>query len=417
MKPFLIVSVVATIAVIGSVQRSKLSDLKAETARLMVGKPTPTSKRSDRAAAASELQSNATAAQFEVFANGMIEVLGAYQNQQARPDLERKKQLYLAASAFSASDIARFFDLLHGDPRLVGMEQSNLVEACRVIFSETAPFAWRDYLQAHRDFPGWQLHFDSAVQNCLQADGKRAIAEFEQESARGNRDLASSGIRSSVLLKLVASDPDKMLAMAASPDFAADPDALAHLGGGVGNKLTKPEDHHRFLAALRRAVEKNPDSPLWQTVRKEYVRAMTGQLPRWPFEPMKTLVDGEFFPEEKMFVAEQASHRGDLDDKSKWADWFLGIDPGEWDRWIVGRPQQFQHPVVFLLSDWGRIDVDAASAWLKKLPPGDFRSKAVLEHASTIADRNPNLAAGYLAELPESREKQSLVEKIGAAKR
>lgn len=270
---------------------------------------------------------------------------------------------------------------------------------------------------AHRDLPDWQRLFDSAISECLQADGKGVIKEFEKETIRGNRDFATSEIRTGVLLKLAASDPDKMLAMAASPEFAADPDALAHLGGAVDDQLKKPEDHHRFLAALRRATEKNPDLSLWKTVRKDYVREMTNQLATWPFEQMKTLVDGEFTREEKLLAAEKASHRGDLDDNSKWAGWFLGIDPAEWDRWIVGQPQQFKHPVIELLGAWGRNDVEAASAWLEKILPGELRSKAVLEHAWTIAARHPDRAAGYLDELQESKEKQSLVKKIGKAKR
>lgn len=417
MKPILIATVILAAVGIAIVQKSKLSDLNAETARLEAGKTPSAMKRADRSLPATEAPREATAAQIELVRETMIEALMVFQNRTARPDPERLKQLLLAVRDFSAKDIARLLELLRADSRLAGLEANKIVDACREIFSECAPFAWRDYLEAHRDLPDWQRLFDSAVSNCLQADGKRAIEEFEDETARGNRDFASSGIRTGVLLKLAASDPDKMLAMAASAEFAADPDALAHLGGFVDDQFEKPEEHQRFLAALRRAAEKQPDSPLWQTIRKEYVREMSNQLPTWPLEQMKALVDGEFSREEKLLVAEQASHRGDLDDKSKWADWFLGIDPAEWDRWIVGQPQKFKHPVIELLGDWGRNDVAAASAWLAKMPPGELRSKAVLEHAWTIADRDPDRAAGYLVELPESKEKQNLVKKIGKAKR
>lgn len=417
MKPILIATVTLAAVVIAIFQQSKLSDLKTEAARLAAEKTPSAMKRADRSIPAVESPREATAAQIELVRGTMIEDLLAFQNRTALPDPGRMKQFLLAAKDFTGKDIARLVALLCDDPRLAGLEANKIVDACREIFSECVPFAWRDYLEARRDLPDWQNLFDSAVSNCLQADGKRAIEEFEDETARGNRDFASSGIRTGVLLKLAASDPDKMLAMAASPEFAADPDALAHLGGFVDDQLKKPEDHHRFLAALRRATKKQPDFLLWQTIRKEYVREMSNQLPMWPFEQMKTLVDGELSREEKLWVAEKASHRGDLDDKSKWADWFLGIDPAEWDRWIVGQPQQFKHPVIKLLGDWGRNDVTAASAWLEKMIPGDLRSKAVLEYAWTIADRDPDRAAGYLAELPESKEKQNLVKKIGVAKR
>lgn len=381
MKPILIITAILAAVGIAIVQQSKLSDLKADTARMEAGKTPSAMKRADRSLPAVETPREGTSAQIELVREAMIEALVAFQNRTAHPDPERMKQFLLAAKEFSGKDIARLLELLRADSRLAGLAADKIVEACREIFSEAAPFAWRDYLEAHRDLPDWQKLFDSAVSNCLQADGKRAIEQFEDETARGNRDFATSGIRTGVLLKLAASDPDKMLTMAASPEFSADPDALAHLGGFVDDQLKKPEEHHRFLTALRRATEKQPDSPLWQTIRKDYVREMTNQLPTWPFEQMKTLVDGEFSREEKWLAANQASHRGDLDDKSKWADWFLGIDLADWDRWIVGQPQQFKHPVIHLLGDWGRTDAAAASAWVETMPSGDLRSKATLAHA------------------------------------
>jgi hypothetical protein len=416
MKFILIAAILAAIG-IAIVQHSKLSDLNAEAARMEAGKTPSAMKRADRSLPMIETPREATAAQFELVRETMIEAMVAHRDRTSRLDPQRWKQALLAGKDFSGKDIGRLVELLGNDPRLAGIETNEIIALSSMILSETPPVAWREFIEANRDLQDWQNLFDSTVRRGLQADAKRAIEEFEKETARGNPDFTSSGIRTGVLLKLAASDPDKMLALAASPEFAADPDALAHLGGFVDDQFEKPEEHHRFLASLRRATERHPDSPLWQTIRKEYVREMTNKLPMWPFEQMKTLVDGELSREEKLFVAEQASHRGDLDDKEKWADWFLGIDPGEWDRWIVGQPQQFQHPVIHLLSDWGRIDVEAASAWLEKMPSGELRSKAAYEHAWTIAERHPDRAAGYLAELPESKEKQDLVKKIGKARR
>ena len=414
MKFILIIAVIIATG-IGILQRFKLSDLNAETARLETGKSAPSLKRGDRTLQENQPSPEATSAQFEVVRETLINILVAYKNGAENPNDKWMEQLLLAAGHFSGKDITNFVNSLRGDPRLVGVDADEISHFYREIFSDVSPFAWRDYLQAHRELPNWQGLFDSAVSSCLQADSKRAIRQFEEESARGNRDFATSVIRKGVLLNLAASDPDKMLAMAISPEFAADPDALAHLGGFVDDRLKKTEDHHRFLAALRRATQKNPDSPLWQTIRKEYVREMAGQLASWSCESVKTLVDGEFSLEEKLLVTEQASHRGDLSDIGKWADWFLSIDPGEWDRWIVGQPQKFKHPIVELMGDWGRSDFEAASAWLEKMPPGELRTQATYEYASSLAEQHPDRAASYLAELPESKQKQSLVKKIGKA--
>ena len=415
MKFILIAAVIAAIG-IAIVQHSKLSDLHAETARLETGKTPSVMKRADRSHPITETPREATAEQHELVRETMIEAIVAHRDRTSRLDPQRWKQALLAGKDFSGKDIVRLVELLGNDSRLAGLEKNEIIAVSSMILPETSPLAWREFIEANRDLPDWQNLFDSTVRRGLQADAKRAIEEFEKETARGNPDFASTGIRTAVLTKLAASDPDKMLALAVSPEFASDPDALAHLGGFVNSGLENPEEHFRFLASLRRAAEKNPDLPLWQTIRKEYVREMTSQLPMWPFEQMKTLVDGELSSEEKLLVAEKASHRGDLDDKAKWADWFLGIDPDEWDRWIVGQPQQFKHPVIELLSDWGRNDVEAASTWLETMAPGDLRSIAVHEHAWTIADRHPDRAAGYLGELPENDRKQRLVGKIDKAR-
>jgi hypothetical protein len=152
-------------------------------------------------------------------------------------------------------------------------------------------------------------------------------------------------------------------------------------------------------------------------IREDYVRSIAGQLPVWPFEEMKTLVDGEFTRNEKLLVIEKASHRGDLDDRRNWADWFLNVDPVEWDSWISTQPQRFKHPVIRFLSDWAREDAAASYAWLEKIPPGQLRDEATLEYAWTIADRDPVRAAGYLDQLPSTNGKQNLVKKIEEAGR
>ena len=416
MKPLLITTAIVAGAGIAVVQHRKLSGLKEETARLEAVNVPPGSKTS-RSTRAGEIPRQASAEQIELVRETMAYALVSAQKGNGSLAPERLKQLFLAAKDFSGKDIETVIGQLRDDPRLAGLDEEMFISTCRGIFSESTPFAWRDYLEAHRDFPNWQGLFDDALRNCLKADEQLAIQQFEKESARGNRDFASSQVRTNVLLKLATSDPDKMLAMATSPEFAADPDALFKLGGFVDDQFKKPEDHHRFLAALRRATEKHPDSPFLKTVRNDYVSEMINLLPMWPFDSTQALVDGEFTREERLLVAENAAHRSDLDDKAKWADWFLRIDPAEFDRWVAGQPERFKHPVIELLGDWGRRDAAAASAWLEKVPPGDLRSQAVLEHAWVIADRDPDGAAGYLGELPESTGKQNLVKKIEKARR
>jgi hypothetical protein len=128
--------------------------------------------------------------------------------------------------------------------------QGRLTEMKEVL-GGTAPFAWREYLVSHRDLPDWQNLFEAATRQCMRADSKRTLELIEQELARGNPEVATTNMRQSLLLALATSDPDKMLARAVSPELAADPDALAHLGGFGDDKPKKPAC---FKGAL------NPDS-------------------------------------------------------------------------------------------------------------------------------------------------------------
>lgn len=266
MKPILIATAMVAAVGIAIVQHSRLSDLHAENASLEAGRTTLAMKRDGRSRLATATQREATAAQIELVHETMIEAMVAYKNRIARPDSGRMKQVFLAASDFSSGDIARFVELLRGDPRLAGAEADEIADVCHYIFSDAAPFAWRDYLMANRDLPNWQNLFDSAFRMCLHADSRRAIKTFEEEFARGNRDYATTTIRTSVLLKLAVSDPDKMLALAVSPELAADPDALANLGGFIANGIDTPSDHQHYLTAMWRAQERNP-SPLLEKIR------------------------------------------------------------------------------------------------------------------------------------------------------
>jgi hypothetical protein len=414
MKPALIAAAVVAAALIATVQQIKLSDLNAETARLEAGKNPSPVKHADRSIQA-ETQQEATTEQFEHVRETLIEVVLSYQDRTGRRDPERIKRLLLAAGNFSANDIAQLIPLLSDDPRLAGIDADRTFKACRKLFSEIAPFAWRDYLAAHRDLPGWQDLFDAAVANCLRADDKRALAMIEQETAKGNPEVATSGIRSSVLLALADSDPDKMLARAISPEFTADPDALFKLGGFVDDKLETPADHLRFLAALRRAQKKNP-SPVLAEIRKDYVNEMANGLYQWPAVDAISLISSEFTPAERFHVAEQCASRIDLSDPEKWINWFLKIDPAEWSEWSKREGNPSKHPLVRQIASRSIQDSEEPARWLGMIPPGELREQATLEHAWTIADRDPDRAASYLAKLPDSKGKQNLIKKIGAAR-
>jgi hypothetical protein len=321
------------------------------------------------------------------------------------------KRLVLAAKDLSSLDMAKVMDSLLADARLAGVERDEIIRACHQVLGGTAPFAWREYLISHRDLPDWQNLFEDATRQCMMADSKRTLAMIEEEKARGNPYVATTGIRSSVLLALAASDPDKMLTYALSPELAADPDALAHLGGAVDDQLKKPADHQRFLDALRRAQEKNPSLVL-DKIRADYVREMGQRFYEWSAYEAITLIDSEFTPAERLKVIEQIARRGDLTDPDKWIDWFLKIDPAEWAALSRQQNNPYKHPLVRQIASRSIQDADLPAKWLEKIPPGQLRDEATLEYAWMIADRDPERAASYLDQLPANKGKQRLVGKI-----
>ncbi|HSP43632.1 MAG TPA: hypothetical protein VLO11_12220, partial [Luteolibacter sp.] len=265
-------------------RQGRLMELKEET-RMLERKSSVSPSTRARQEPVVE-QPDAPAAQVELVSETMVEAFIAFQTRGRSRDpemAERMKRLLLAAKDLSARDMAKVMNTLFTDARLAGIERDEIIQACREIMGGTAPFAWREYLISHRELPDWQKLFEAATRQCMVADSKRTLELIEQESARGNPEVATTNMRQSVLLALAASDPDKMLARAVSPAFTADPDALAHIGGFVDDQLKKPADHQRFLDALRRAQEKNPSAML-DKIREDYVREMSNQLAAWPFE-------------------------------------------------------------------------------------------------------------------------------------
>ncbi|MEP4077547.1 hypothetical protein [Haloferula sp.] len=421
MKRFLLIlAVILVVGCIALVQNRRLTELRADNAKLrQQSHGEHALEESSRVAVSASVgvSDEAVAEVHETMVGMIVAFRGGRRGQGGLDETElaeRRKRMLLAAKDFSAANIEALIAALLEDERLGELTADQRIEVCFELFGEVAPKAFLDYLEAHRDLADWQQRFDRCFREWLRISPQEAMARFEEES--GNPDFETTSSRQSAMLGLAASDPDRMLELAMSPEYAADPDALAHLGGFVDDKFDTPADHLRFMTALRRAEAKDGDSPLLATIRKDYVREMSNQLTQWPIEDVRTLVDGEFTTEEKCLVAASASHRGDLEDRGAWADWCLGLDPASWDQWVSGQPNRFKHPVVGMVTNWARDDPEASAKWLEKVPPGELRSETVREYAWTIASQAPELAAGYLDELPEGKAKKRLVRKIEEAK-
>lgn len=401
------------VAVVAVHRQGRLTELKEETRMLEQHPAASTSTRPRRNLDIA--QPDVSAAQVELVSEAIVELFTARQPRELRDDaeaMERAKGLLLAARELSVQDVEKVMHTLLDDPRLAEIGRDQILEMCSGVMSEATPFSWREYLIANRDLPNWQHLFESATRQCLGTDPRQALALIEREMARGNPEVATTRIRSGMLMALAAHDPDKMLAHAVSPEFLPDPDALYRLGGSAFNALKSTADHQRFLDALRRTREKNP-SPVLDRIRKDYVRELSQRLSSWTADEAITLIDSEFTTAERFQFANSFGHIVDHNESEKWLDWFLKIDPDEWGAWSGGD----KHPLVRKIESGAFHDAEMTAILLEKIPPGPVRDEATLSYAWVIADRDPDRAASYLDQLPESDGKQNLTRKIEQARR
>lgn len=416
-RRWIVVTALAAITPIAWLQNVQLHNLKAETAELEQmarslggnhnhARIDPDTVRPDSNEMATER------VRFQQLVTGLL--LAHFEGSRLDREEPRKfqKELLEIARGFSPEDIKIVVDALEAESRLPG--EAGLAVAGEII-QEAAPFAWLDYLGTRREVDHWQEIHSNCFVKCLQSDPRRALLLYEQAVAAGNADFATTGVRQGVLMELSVQDPDRMLELAMTPGFAADPDALFRLGGFVDDRMETFADHQRFMAALRRAAAAEPESTTVATIRGDFVREITNELGRWPISEVKPLVDSEFTRDEKLHALQLASQRGDLESITGWADWFLEVDPETWAEWGNSQSERTRHPLVHLAANWASSDPDASAAWLDEMPAGSLRTDVVLEFAWSLADHDPQRAAGYLDELPDSKRKRELEELVESA--
>ena len=417
MKPALIIAAILASAVaIGSWQYSRLHQLKCQAVTLENSVTQRVVTRSDRAAESAPATPSVSQ---EIQDNLREEIVSTILARTARsrssaPDrAERRRNMLLTAAKFSAVDIGRFLQKLIEDPRLTGLLNGNdIIEICLQIFPETGPVAAMKFMEGHRDMPEWNAHYASCFASFLVANPRDAIHWFDEQSALGNPDVANANFRQSILIREAHVDPDKMLARAMSPDFVSDPATLTHLGGFVASTLKEPSEHQQFLAALSRIQHGNDASPGLAKIRAEYLAGLSQSLAEFTFEDTSVLIDSEFTHDEKLTSVVTLSHRGDLTDPAKWADWLLKIDSPTWENWKATKGTKDRYPATAVLSNWARQDNQAAGKWLENVPDGPLKADMSLEYAWIIAGIDPLRAATYLPQLAVGNGKTNLVKKI-----
>jgi hypothetical protein len=414
MKLPAILTIILAAVAIGTFQRSKLHALEQRIA--MVETPESAKSRTGDVPFPA-LAAHATQAEMEVLREDLVAVFLSRADRSAANifDAATRRRMMLTASKFSAGEIGQLLQELRGDSRLAGMGEDQLLELFLEIFCSTAPAPTMGFLEGHRDLPRWADQNARAFNNFLISNPREAIRWYDAQVALGNPDVAGSSMRSSILIREARIDPDKMLARALSRDFASDSGALFRIGGAVASNLSQASEHREFLAALRRAQEKDSESPVLAKIRAEYVGGISSPLAGLPFEDASAIMDSEFTPVERLRFAASECHRTDLDGLEKWADWFLKIGHDDWKKREVTPGLPPDHPASAVLETWTESDYQAAGKWLEKVPPGPLRSEMVQKYSTRIAVIDPDMAATFIPEISDDKERRSLVNKIAKA--
>jgi hypothetical protein len=416
MKPLFIIAILAAAVTIGVRQNTRLHKLRQQTASLESRASNFSSVRPARSTESTLTPQSASKpeqdALFEEVVTAILDHMD--RNRSAAPDqAERRRNMLLTAAKFSAEDIEQFLQKLREDSRLAGsLDENASIRLCLQFFGEASPFAAMNFLKGHRELPEWKSHYAGCFAQYLRASPGEAIRWFDEQIALGNRDIANSSVRQSILLREARIDPDKMLARAMTPDYASDPETLSRLGSFVASTLKQPSDHQQFLAALRRMQSGSNPSPQLLKIRAEYIGGLSQPLADFRFEDSSVLIDSEFTLDEKLNLMRSLSQSGDLDEPAKWADWLLKIDPSTWDNWIAAKGTKHRYPVTEVLSNWARLDNLAAGKWLENLPDSPIKAEMTLEYVLSIAGNEPDRASSYLPLLPEGESKDEIVRRI-----
>lgn len=416
-SPLLVLAILATAAAIGFWQNSRLIHLRQESISLETRANQPIiakSPRSEEPAAVTHPISKEERSR--LYEKIVTRFLGSNDRSTTPEDAELLRNMWLTAARFGPADIGELLQKAREDPRFAEAPDDNRrIGLCLQFFSASAPAATLAFLESHREIARWEDQFTSSFNGFLLASPRDAIRWFDEQATRGNPDVTNVRILQSLLVHEARIDPDKMLARAVSPEFAADPETLSHLGGSVASALKGVPEHQQFLAALRRMQNGSAPPPLIQTLRAEYIAGLSQPLADFRFEDSSVLIDSEFTLDEKLAFSAPLGHRGELADPEKWMDWLLKIDLPTWEKWRAGKgfnKMLTPYPAFDVLSTWTRQDYLAPGEWLAGVPEGALKTDMSLEYAWNIANIDPSHAASYLPRLPEGVLKKNLINKI-----
>jgi hypothetical protein len=290
---------------------------------------------------------------------------------------------------------------LQGSPRIPAMDKPRIPQVCVERLVETNAAEALQLILKLEDLPDRERYLTRAFGLLAVENPGEAVRWFDELSKQGEPVTQSPEMLESMMLAEARYDPARAVSGFLSSAEKA-PDSVTLLGAKLASELRNAGEHQALLVALR-SVHAKESSPVLAKIRSQYVANLAVNMRGWPVEEATALMDAEFASAEKI-TASQLISPGGLAEADRWATWFSEIKV----------PVDAKHPLVNFVGSWVQNDAVAAGNWLDQAPPGDLRNRAIVQYATLGADADPAHAARLLITVPESPERDVLLNRVVA---
>lgn len=288
---------------------------------------------------------------------------------------------------------------LQSSPHTPDMDKPNIPQVCVERFVESNPGEALQLILKLEDLPERDRYLVQAFARLAAENPGEAVRWFDEQSKNGEPVTQSPEILESMMLAKARYDPARAVSGFLS-SAEKTPDSIALLGAKLASELRNTNEHQALLAAFRHQDAKGSSQSLAK-IRTQYIANLASKMRGWPIEEATAVMDSEFLASEKITDSQVISPAG-LPETERWATWFSEIQV----------PVDAKHPLVNFVGSWVQNDAVAAGNWLDQAPPGDLRNLAIVQYATLGADAGSEHAARLLVTVPESPERNALLDQV-----
>lgn len=305
------------------------------------------------------------------------------------PAKDIKKKLAVELSGLSHSEVILLIERSAAGTDSVGRE--NLINTYVSAFVQSNPREALALVLKLKDVP-LERSLALVINRCIPVDPLLAIQAFDKLESEGSTIVFHPIVPTSIHAARARVDPENAISLLLSPKGVKQLDSMNDLPSRIADELRNPEEHRKFLAALRTQAEKFPDAAYLKQLRAGYVTELQRKAIGWPADEAIRLAELEFTPEEKKGLLPILDSS---DEPGAWVDWVAKLD------WNESR----EHPIGGFVRNWMQFERATVRAWLDKQPEGSLRNTAVKNYSLSLAETDPAEAADAAMMLPAGPER------------